>query len=1144
MKTNIKFSNPSWMWFKNLLAALILALLSSARADTPPAAIPFSEIGAKATADYHGNALSVTATADGARLRCGFQKLEGHATPQGLWLESTEPGAPAKLRLVATGLSRGDKSTANLERSNLLPSTGTITVKDKLVEFTRPAVTEEYSVSVDGLRQDFVITTPPAGRGDLCVELLLNGARAEMTTYGVKLKLDGTGRELAYSHLRVGDAKGRELKARLEVLSPDRLAVSVTDANATYPIRIDPTFSTIEWVSLTPSGIPGTDGDVLAIAADSSGDVYVGGVFSVIGATVAKNLAKWDGSTWSALGGGIGGVSHPDLVCSLAVSGTNLYVGGDFTNAGSVWVNGIAKWDGTSWSAMASGIVGDYRCVVTALAVSETNLYAAGLYYTTTNGGVPTNCVVKSDGSAWSVLGGGFDKTVNALAASGTNLYAGGNFTMVGGVSASGVARWDGSAWRAMGSGIGGSPYPQVFALAVSGTRVYAGGSYTTPGNYGGVACWDGNTWTDMGLGRFGYNATVRALAVDGTNLYAGGGILAPVGGGWFGCMAKFDGTKWSAMNTGTALGVTVLALAVSGNTIYAGGDFTAQGTACHIAKWDGTNWLAVWPATQWMDGYVEALTVSGTNLYAGGQFTPRGAYGANIAMWNGSYWFGLSSGMNSAVCALAANGTDLFAGGYFTQAGLVGASCVAKWDGTSWSWSPLGSGVNNPVFAVAVSGTNFYAGGCFTAAGGATANRIAKWDGSSWSALGSGMNSNVYAMMFIGTNLYAGGDFTIAGGVPANHIAKWDGTSWSALGLGVDNTVYALAASGTDLYVGGSFGNAGTVQASNIAKWDGNGWSALGSGMNITVRALTVCRTDLYAAGYLMAERDEECIARWDGNTWSVLSPGIDRGTILALATDISGHLFVGGSFSTAGTIVSPCVAQANLSSTPAILTLPQSQTAEDGGEVDFNPEIAGGPIVTCLWFLDDTNLISYGENGCFALSNVNFSLSGTYTLVVTNACGAVTSGPVMLNVIPAVERRPVPGIELAGEIGGLLNVEYTESIGPAPDWLPIGTVNLTNPPQYCFDVTMPLPPQRFYRAWQPETSSVVPSLNLNFVPAITLNGNITDKLRLDCINLYGPTNAWVTLDTVTLTNTSQLYFDTSAVGQPQRLYRIVPAP
>jgi hypothetical protein len=49
---------------------------------------------------------------------------------------------------------------------------------------------------------------------------------------------------------------------------------------------------------------------------------------------------------------------------------------------------------------------------------------------------------------------------------------------------------------------------------------------------------------------------------------------------------------------------------------------------------------------------------------------------------------------------------------------------------------------------------------------------------------------------------------------------------------------------------------------------------------------------------------------------------------------------------------------------------------------------------------------------------------------------------------------------------------------------------------------------------------------------------------LRLDYINPIGPTNAWMTLDTVTLTNTAQLYFDVSVIGQPPRLYRIVPQP
>jgi hypothetical protein len=103
----ISTSLGRWLRLARLasLASLALALTGLARAENAP--IPFSEIGAKATADYHGDALGITATPDGARLRCGFQKLEGHATPEGLWLESTVPGG-GQLRLVAVAVGRGD----------------------------------------------------------------------------------------------------------------------------------------------------------------------------------------------------------------------------------------------------------------------------------------------------------------------------------------------------------------------------------------------------------------------------------------------------------------------------------------------------------------------------------------------------------------------------------------------------------------------------------------------------------------------------------------------------------------------------------------------------------------------------------------------------------------------------------------------------------------------------------------------------------------------------------------------------------------------------------------------------------------------------------------------------------------------------
>ena len=108
-------------------------------------------------------------------------------------------------------------------------------------------------------------------------------------------------------------------------------------------------------------------------------------------------------------------------------------------------------------------------------------------------------------------------------------------------------------------------------------------------------------------------------------------------------------------------------------------------------------------------------------------------------------------------------------------------------------------------------------------------------------------------------------------------------------------------------------------------------------------------------------------------------------------------------------------------------------------------------------------------------------------------------------------------------------------DSLSPAPIWTPLGSVSLTSTSQFYFDLTLPLPAQRFYRAWQTGTPGVMPSLDLHLVPALTLTGTIGNSIRLDYINQFGPIDTWVTLATMTLTNTSQLYFDTSAPGNRQ---------
>jgi hypothetical protein len=72
----------------------------------------------------------------------------------------------------------------------------------------------------------------------------------------------------------------------------------------------------------------------------------------------------------------------------------------------------------------------------------------------------------------------------------------------------------------------------------------------------------------------------------------------------------------------------------------------------------------------------------------------PGGLPANNIAMWDGSAWHPLGTGVEEAVWALAAFDEDgpgpnppvLFAGGYFTTAGGVVVNNIARWDGANWS--------------------------------------------------------------------------------------------------------------------------------------------------------------------------------------------------------------------------------------------------------------------------------------------------------------------------------------------------------------------------------------------------------------------------------------------------------------------------
>ncbi len=229
--------------------------------------------------------------------------------------------------------------------------------------------------------------------------------------------------------------------------------------------------------------------DISYLAFDTPGDLYAQGNFSSVAGVEAYGIARWDGVQWHALGAGLRSGERALRVNRMLFDDGDLYVGGDFQEAGGFVVNGIARWDGVTWHALGSGMEFPYNHdgvgVVLDMAFVDGILYAGGTFDRA--GGVAASHIAAWDGTNWAPLREGCDAQVQSLAV-GPNgdLYVGGQFFWASNVWASRVARWTGDTWESLGSGLSagisgeynGYGYLNVHALAFDGDgALLVGGS-------------------------------------------------------------------------------------------------------------------------------------------------------------------------------------------------------------------------------------------------------------------------------------------------------------------------------------------------------------------------------------------------------------------------------------------------------------------------------------------------------------------------------------------------------------------------------------------------------------------------------------------------------------------------------------------
>ena len=183
-----------------------------------------------------------------------------------------------------------------------------------------------------------------------------------------------------------------------------------------------------------------------------------------------QRIAKWDGSQWVSVGGGIkGGIA--DVSKMLVYKGL-LYVAGTFESAGTnTFAKGIATWDGTKWENVGGGIEYQWGARIFDMKVHNDKLYVVGGFDEA--GGTPIREIAVWDGTNWCGFGVA-DSTIDGAASvlgfyQDTMYIGGGFFSIDGDSSVNRIAKYIGTGTDTCGNktGIGELSHKENMAFSI-----------------------------------------------------------------------------------------------------------------------------------------------------------------------------------------------------------------------------------------------------------------------------------------------------------------------------------------------------------------------------------------------------------------------------------------------------------------------------------------------------------------------------------------------------------------------------------------------------------------------------------------------------------------------------------------------------
>jgi hypothetical protein len=358
------------------------------------------------------------------------------------------------------------------------------------------------------------------------------------------------------------------------------------------------------WAGLSSSPTDGDiGGSVRKIVQNSRGDVIILGDFENASTDrTADYIARWNGSRWEGIGSNGAGESIfecNDQSCYfndiVIAPNDDIYVSGSFTLAGQLGRRSIAKWNGTSWSAVGSNTFNVWAMTLD----SESQLVVTGDFIDLA-GIAEADYVAKWNGSTWSAIGSngagnGFLNSTGYSITAGSNssLYVSGDFTDVAGIVGNNyIAKWNGSNWEALGEHV--IDGDQVFLYATSllvdstsGTDVLYAAGYMSwdDHDYLTVARWDGTSWSAL-EGDSPLDGYVNGLAFAPTGALVAVGQIGLRNESSSTDIAFWDGKGWRSLGSSDAYMTTVVV--TDDGRLIVGGSFEDLGDSATA------DWLAI----------------------------------------------------------------------------------------------------------------------------------------------------------------------------------------------------------------------------------------------------------------------------------------------------------------------------------------------------------------------------------------------------------------------------------------------------------------------------------------------------------------------------------------------------------------------